>query len=176
MQLGIAYSISFRCFLGFTAAKKFKLSQFTGMAIGAALVYPDIVGLAGQTVGFFGIPVVMPSSGYTSTVIPIILAVFIASKLEKIFKKIIPDVVKTFLVPFCTLLIIVPVTFMAIGPVATYAANILGDVTMAIYNFSPVVAGVFIGGLWQVFVMFGLHWGLVPIAFNSLATVGMIQY
>lgn len=61
---------------------------------------------------------------------------------------------------------------MAIGPVATYAANILGDVTMAIYNFSPVVAGVFIGGLWQVFVMFGLHWGLVPIAFNSLATVG----
>ena len=162
----------FPIFLGFTAAKKFKLSQFTGMAIGAALVYPDIVGLAGQTVGFFGIPVVMPSSGYTSTVIPIILAVFIASKLEKIFKKIIPDVVKTFLVPFCTLLIIVPVTFMAIGPVATYAANILGDVTMAIYNFSPVVAGVFIGGLWQVFVMFGLHWGLVPIAFNSLATVG----
>lgn len=75
------------------------------MAIGAALVYPDIVGLAGQTVGFFGIPVVMPSSGYTSTVIPIILAVFIASKLEKIFKKIIPDVVKTFLVPFCTLLL-----------------------------------------------------------------------
>ena len=76
----------FPIFLGFTAAKKFKLSQFTGMAIGAALVYPDIVGLAGQTVGFFGIPVVMPSSGYTSTVIPIILAVFIASKLEKIFK------------------------------------------------------------------------------------------
>ena len=60
---------------------------------------------------------------------------------------------------------------MAIGPVATYAANILGDVTMAIYNFSPVVAGVFIGGFWQVFVMFGLHWGLVPIALNSISNV-----
>ena len=162
----------FPIFLGFTAANKFKLSQFTGMAIGATLVYPTIVGVAGQTVDFFGIPVMMPASGYTSTVIPIILAVFIASKAEKLFKKFIPDVVKTFLVPFCTLLIVVPLTFMVIGPVATYAADMLGSITMAIYNFSPLVAGLFIGGFWQVFVMFGLHWGLVPIAFNSLATVG----
>lgn len=162
----------FPIFLGFTAANKFKLSQFTGMAIGATLVYPTIVGVAGQTVDFFGIPVMMPASGYTSTVIPIILAVFIASKAEKLFKKFIPDVVKTFLVPFCTLLTVVPLTFIAIGPVATYAADMLGNITMAIYNFSPLVAGLFIGGFWQVFVMFGLHWGLVPIAFNNLATVG----
>lgn len=162
----------FPIFLGFTAAKKFKLNQFTGMAIGASLVYPSVVGLAGQTLDFFGIPMVMPTSGYSSTVIPIILSVYIASKLEKIFKKIIPDVVKTFLVPFFTLLVAVPVTFMAIGPVATWASNLLGDVTLGIYNFSPVIAGLFIGGLWQVFVMFGLHWGLVPIAMNNLAVLG----
>ena len=162
----------FPIFLGFTAANKFKLSQFTGMAIGATLVYPTIVGVAGQTVDFFGIPVIMPASGYTSTVIPIILAVFISSKLEKLFKKFIPDVVKTFLVPFCTLLTVVPLTFIVIGPVATYASNLLGDITMAIYNFSPIIAGLFIGGFWQVFVMFGLHWGLVPISFNNLATFG----
>lgn len=95
----------FPIFLGFTAAKKFKLNQFTGMAIGAAMVYPSITALAGTTIKFLGIPVVMPSSSYQSTVIPIILAVFFASIVEKLFKKIIPDVVKTFLVPFCTLLL-----------------------------------------------------------------------
>ena len=162
----------FPIFLGFTAAKKFKLNQFLGMAIGASLVYPSIIGVAGQTIKFLGIPMVMPMSGYSSTVIPIILAVYVASKVEKLFKKIIPDVVKTFLVPFFTLLIVVPVTFMAIGPVATWASNLLGDVTLSIYNFSPVVAGLFLGGFWQVFVMFGLHWGLVPIAMNNLAVLG----
>lgn len=162
----------FPVFLGFTAAKKFKVSQFLGMAIGAALVYPDISGLAGQTVDFFNIPVVIPASGYASTVIPIILSIFLASKVEKFFKKIIPDVVKTFLVPFCSLLIVVPLTFILVGPIATWAANLLGEVTIAIYNFSPVVAGLFIGGFWQVFVMFGLHWGLVPIAINNIAVFG----
>ena len=162
----------FPIFLGFTAAKKFKLNQFTGMAIGAAMVYPAITSLAGTTVSFLGIPVVMPASSYQSTVIPIILAIFIASKVEKVFKKIIPDVVKTFLVPFFTLLIVVPVTFMAIGLVATWASNLLGDISLAVYNFSPVIAGLFIGGFWQVFVMFGLHWGLVPLAMNNLAVLG----
>ena len=162
----------FPIFLGFTAAKKFKLNQFTGMAIGASLVYPSITGVAGQTLDFFGIPMMMPASGYASTVIPIILSVYISAKLEKVFKKIIPDVVKTFLVPFFTLLIAVPITFMAIGPVATWASNLLGDATLGIYNFSPVVSGLFIGGFWQVFVMFGLHWGLVPIAMNNLIVLG----
>ena len=162
----------FPIFLGFTAAKKFKLNQFTGMAIGAAMVYPAITSLAGTTVSFLGIPVVMPASSYQSTVIPIILAIFIASKVEKVFKKVIPDVVKTFLVLFFTLLIVVPVTFMAIGLVATWASNLLGDISLAVYNFSPVIAGLFIGGFWQVFVMFGLHWGLVPLAMNNLAVLG----
>ncbi|GKX67476.1 beta-glucoside-specific PTS transporter subunit IIABC [Inconstantimicrobium mannanitabidum] len=177
----------FPIFLGFTAAKKFKLNEFTGMAIGASLVYPTIVSLAGSTkplfkvltgtmfessvsTTFLNIPVLLMN--YSSTVIPIIIAVYAASKVEKVFKKIIPDVVKTFLVPFCTLLVIVPLTFLAIGPVAIWLGKLLGAVTLGIYNFSPTVAGLFIGAFWQVFVIFGLHWGLVPIAINNLTTLG----
>lgn len=162
----------FPIFLGYTAANKFKLNKFTGMAVGASLVYPTITGFAGQTVDFFGIPVMMPTSSYTSTVIPIILAIFLASKIEKLLKKIIPDVVKAFVVPFGTLLIAVPITFMVIGPVASAISNFLGDITLGIYNFSPVLAGLFIGGLWQVFILFGVHWGLVPICMNNLAVLG----
>lgn len=171
-SIGDSLMYFFPIFLGYTAAKKFKLNQFLGIAIGASMVYPTITALAGTTINFLGIPVVMPSSGYASTVIPVIAAVYVASKIEQMFKKIIPDVVKTFLVPFCTLLVVVPLTFIVIGPITSTAGDLLGSVTSAIYNFSPLVAGLFIGGFWQIFVMFGLHWGLVPIAFNNLAVLG----
>lgn len=41
-----------------------------------------------------------------------------------------------------------------------------------IYELSPIVTGLIIGGLWQVFVLFGLHWGLVPVALLNLSTSG----
>jgi PTS system beta-glucosides-specific IIC component len=178
----------FPIFLGYTAANKFKANKFIGMAIGAALVYPTLTGLtaapaqplytlfAGTVIEspvyitFLGIPVILMS--YASSVIPIILATFVGAKIENGFKKIIPDVVKTFLVPFCTLLVIVPLTFIVIGPISTWAGKLLGAVTLAIYNLSPIIAGIFIGAFWQVFVIFGLHWGLVPIMINNLSVYG----
>lgn len=184
--IGDALFFFFPIFLGYTAIKKFGGSPFMGMAIGAALVYPALSGLtAGKPlytlfagtmfespvfITFLGIPVILMN--YSSSVIPIILAAFFASKVEKGFKKIIPDVVKTFIVPFATLLVVVPLTFIVIGPVATWAGQLLGQATLSIYNLSPVIAGLFIGGLWQVFVIFGLHWGLVPIAINNLTVSG----
>ncbi|KHF39434.1 beta-glucoside-specific PTS transporter subunit IIABC [Halalkalibacter okhensis] len=173
-------------FLGYTAMKKFGGSPFIGIAIGASLVYPAVdtlmtgdplyVLFAGTMfespvyVTFFGIPVILMS--YASSVIPVILATYFGAKIENWFKKVIPDVVKTFLVPFFTLLVLVPLTFIIIGPIATWAAQIVGQATVFIYELSPIIAGVFIGGFWQVFVMFGLHWGLVPVAINNLSTLG----
>jgi PTS system beta-glucosides-specific IIC component len=109
---------------------------------------------------------------YSSSVIPIIISAFFAAKVEKWLKTVIPDVIKAFVVPMLTLLIVVPLTFIVIGPVATWAGSLLGQGTLAIYNVSPLIAGLLLGGFWQVFVIFGLHWGLVPIAFNNLATLG----
>jgi beta-glucoside PTS system EIICBA component len=173
-------------FLGYTAIKKFGGNPFVGMAIGAALVYPTLSTLtAGEPlytlfagtmfespiyVTFLGIPVILMS--YSSSVIPIIISAFFAAKVEKWLKTVIPDVIKAFVVPMLTLLIVVPLTFIVIGPVATWAGNLLGQGTLAVYNVSPLIAGLLLGGFWQVFVIFGLHWGLVPIAFNNLATLG----
>ncbi|MEK5040326.1 beta-glucoside-specific PTS transporter subunit IIABC [Sporosarcina sp. FSL K6-3457] len=176
----------FPIFLGYTAMTKFGGNKFIGMAIGAALVYPSLSTLtAGDPlytlftgtmfespihITFLGIPVILMS--YASSVIPIILATYFAAKIERGFKKITPDVVKLFVVPFATLLVIVPVTFIVIGPIATWAGQILGQVTVGAYNLSPILAGALLGGLWQVFVIFGLHWGIVPIAINNLMTLG----
>lgn len=176
----------FPIFLGYTAMKKFGGSPFIGMAIGGSLVYPTLAGLmTGEPlytlftgtmfespvyITFLGIPVILMS--YASSVIPVILAAYFGSIVEKRLRKVIPDVVKTFLVPFFTLLVVVPLTFIVIGPIATWAGNLLGMATLFIYNLSPIIAGVFVGGLWQLLVIFGLHWGLVPIAINNLTTLG----
>src|SRR5699024_4935729 len=87
-------------------------------------------------------------------------------------KKIIPDVVKTFLVPFFTILIIVPLTSIVIGPISTWGANLIGAGVLAVYGFSPLVAGLLLGSFSRVFVIFGLHWGLVAIAINNISTSG----
>lgn len=174
--------------LGFTAANKFGVNKYVGLTIGASLLYPNIVALSSlEALGavfvgtpfetsyfttFLGIPVLLPAGGYASTVVPVILAVYVAGKFEKLFKRITPDVVKTFLVPLATLILTVPITFLVVGPMANMAASLLGFVTTLIYNFSPILAGVFIGGFWLVFVIFGVHWGLVPIAMNNIATLG----
>ncbi|MDQ0719664.1 PTS system beta-glucosides-specific IIC component [Paenibacillus sp. W4I10] len=176
----------FPIFLGYTAIKKFGGSPFLGMAIGASLVYPTLGGLkAGDPlytlfagtlfespihITFLGMPVILME--YSSSVIPIIIATFVAVKLERFFKNVIPKVVSTFLVPFFTLLVIVPATFLVIGPISTWAGQLIGAGATSIYELSPIVTGLVIGGLWQVFVLFGLHWGLVPVALLNLSTIG----
>ncbi|XOQ12734.1 MAG: beta-glucoside-specific PTS transporter subunit IIABC [Shouchella clausii] len=176
----------FPIFLGYTAIKKFGGTPFIGIAIGASLVYPAVESLmegeplyvlfAGTVfespvyITFLGIPVILMS--YATSVVPIILAAFFASKVERFFRKVIPDVVKTFLVPFFTLLVVVPLTFMIIGPIATWASQLLGQGTIFVYELSPTIAGLVLGAFWQVIVIFGLHWGLVPIAINNLVSTG----
>lgn len=184
---GDCFFYFFPIFLGYTAAKKFGLKPFIGMALGAALVYPALSGLtqgakplytlfAGTIiespvyVTFLGIPVILMS--YSSSVIPIVISTFFGAKLEKFVTKIIPSVLRSFLVPFLTVLIMVPLTFIIIGPIATWIGNILGAGVLAIYNFNPIIAGAAVGAVWQVLVMFGLHWGIIPIAINNIGVLG----
>ena len=173
--------------LAIASAKKFKVDRFTAITIGAAMCYPAMVAMNSSKkvlfdlfngtflhsqvhATFLGIPII--SMNYTSTVIPIILAVWFASVVERWCKKWIPTVVKTFLVPFVTLLIVVPLTFLIIGPLATWIGNALAAITSAAYNFSPVLAGVLLGSFWQVFVIFGVHWGFVAVMMSNIAALG----
>lgn len=163
--------------IAITAARKFKMSEFTALAIAAALVYPDIVvsvtGLKEAGLDHvFGIPFTLPASGYLSTVMPAILAVWVASIIEKFVKRITPDVVKLFIVPFVTLLVTVPLTFLLVGPIANLLADGLSAGFQAIMDFSPIVYGFVLGAAWQVMVMFGLHWAVVPLAILDVATKG----
>lgn len=165
--------------ISITAARKFRMNEFTAIAIAMALVYPSLPGTLAtlQEAGLdkvFGIPFALPVSGsYLSTVMPAILAIWLASVVERFMRKITPDVVKLFIVPFVTLLITVPLTFLVVGPIANFASDQLSNFFTAIMNFSPILYGVVLGIAWQILVMFGLHWAVVPLAIMQVATNGM---
>ncbi|HHW4958462.1 TPA: beta-glucoside-specific PTS transporter subunit IIABC [Streptococcus suis] len=162
-----------------TSARKFKMNEFTALAIGMALIYPTLPGslAALKEAGLdnvFGIPFVLPTAGsYLSTVIPAILATWVASIIEKNIRKVTPDVVKLFVVPFVTILLAVPLTFLVVGPVANFISDVLSNTFTAIMNFSPLLYGLILGATWQVLVMFGMHWAVVPLAIMQVASNGM---
>ena len=170
--------------ISYTAAKRFKMNELTGMMIGLVMCAPALVALSGQDVigsvlgvdyqvSFFGIPVILPKSGnYTSSVIPAIVAVWAASTLEHKLKKILPDVIKGFMTPFLILLIIIPAMFLVIGPITNYIAVGLGAITSAVFNIAPWLEGLMLGAAWQIMVLFGMQWGVSPIRYNNFAVLG----
>lgn len=177
--------------LGYSAAKKFGGNVVIGMAIGVALVYPNMVNLVSQDpIGtifsgtfiqanvyakFLGMPILLSGMGYPSTVIPVIVAAYLGVKLERFFKKITPDLVKMFFVPVATLVIVVPLTYIVIGPISTILCSLIGEAFKMFYGI-PVIGGLFagavLGGIYQILVIFGIHWGLMPIALLNFSTYG----
>lgn len=175
--------------LGYTSAKKFGLNLFVGLSTGFALCYPAIqqstlAAAAGPLstlfsgtmfetpvyLRIFGIPMI--TMDYTSTVIPIILICYFASKCQKLFEKIVPQVVGFFIIPMLTLLVSLTAGFLVIGPAATFISSAIIQGIMEIRTVSPLIAGGLIGGAWQILVIFGLHWGFIPLWINNIATIG----
>lgn len=150
--------------LGYTSAKKLKLDPFIGLVIGAALVYPT---LQNADLDILGINV---NVSYTNTVLPIIFTNMFAAFLYKRLVKVIPTVIKTFFVPMLTLIIAVPLGFVVIGPVANMIADWIAAGIMGVYNFSPILAGILLGGFWQILVVFGVHMGLSAVAMVQLGS------
>ncbi len=147
------------------------------MGIGGALVHPIIISafeasiVAGSTTEYFmGIP--LSFLNYSSSVIPIIFASWISCKIEKKLDSRLPAAIKTFITPLVCLMLVVPLVFIVIGPVAIWLSHSLAYGYQAVYEFAPALAGAIMGAIWQVCVIFGLHWGLVPIMFNNLTVLG----
>ena len=159
--------------LGYTASKKFGLPELEGMTLGAALEYPYMLDATAYDLSnLLKIPVTLPSSGnYTSTVVPIICIVAFAAWFEKKTKKFYPDTIKSFVTPLVTMTVSFALGLWIIGPVTSLATDALIAVFSAIYSISGVLLGLVVGAFWQVLVMFGLHWALIPMTMAELGNV-----
>ena len=158
--------------LGYTAAKVFKAHEFISMIIGATLCYPSVVSLmtSKSEVTFFAIE--LTKANYTSSVIPIIIAVFILSYIQRFLEKIIPEVLKIIMVPTFSLLIMIPATLLIFGPIGIYIGEFINWIYYYIMGVSPILLGAFIGGVWCILVIFGAHRAIVPIGINDVAQTG----
>ena len=157
--------------LGFSAVKKFGGNPYVGMALGGALVHPSVVGMLGNKfelqTEFFSIPIKLIP--YPSSVFPIILAAWFYSLLERNLNKIMHDSFKKFIAPLFGLIITVPLTFAVIGPVVSFLSDTVASGIIYVYQLNSVIASMILAALWQVMVVFGIHWGLVPFAMNNIS-------
>ncbi|EGF1804825.1 PTS transporter subunit EIIC [Escherichia coli] len=167
----------FPIILGYTAGKRFSGNPFTAMVIGGALVHPLILTAFenGQKVDalgldFLGIPVTLLN--YSSSVIPIIFSAWLCSILERRLNAWLPSAIKNFFTPLLCLMVITPVTFLLVGPLSTWISELIAAGYLWLYQAVPAFAGAVMGGFWQIFVMFGLHWGLIPLIINNFTVLG----
>ena len=155
-----------------TASKKFGVNTSIALVIACALVCPDYIAMvnAAKPVYFLGMKVQLLS--YTSSVIPIILSIWIASYVQKFFDKYLPIVIRNLFTPMFTIAIMVPLTLLAFGPIGNTIGGAIGGIYNTLYNLSPIVAGLVVGGLWEVLVIFGVHWGITPVTVGNYANLG----
>lgn len=153
-------------FIAITASRHFNVNTYIAIACTAALVSPDLTGMveriqSGETIKLFGMP--LTETSYTSSVLPPLFLVWILSYVEKYLNKWIHDVVKPLFTPFLSIVIMVPVTLLVIGPITTLGAHGIAAGFNFLVEVAPWLAGALIGGLWQIFVIFGVHWGVTPM-------------
>ena len=163
-------------FIAITASKHFKCNTFIAVACCAALVSPTWAEIAsriadGESIKFLGIS--LAETTYTSSVLPPLFLVWLLSYVEKFVDKRLPDVVKALFTPFICMIVMVPLTILAIGPLSDSLATGIANGYNALYNFAPAVAAAIIGGLWQIVVIFGVHWGVTPMCLANYDLYGM---
>jgi beta-glucoside PTS system EIICBA component len=158
--------------LAVSAARKFGSNVYVAAAIGAALLHPTLTTLlsSGEKINFLGLPVTVVT--YSSSVIPILLAVWVSSYVEKWIDRITPSMVKLIVVPTLTLLIVVPVTLIVLGPIGAIMGNWLSVGVGALFEHGWIFAGLILGGTFSLIIMTGMHYAFLPIVVNSLTTKG----
>lgn len=163
-------------YLGYSAAKKIGASPVLGMFCGGILICPDIVTLAadGQTtLNVYGINA--PLQNYQQTVLPILLSVAALYWVEGFFKKIVPDVLSTIFTPFLTMLVMVPVEFIVLAPIGNEMGNLLSAFLFGMADNGGIgfyIGMAIVGGLWQLFVLTGMHIAVIMPALATFLTIG----
>lgn len=158
--------------LAVTTSRVLKVNPFIGALIAFSLIHPDFIALfnSGAELDFLGIPVVLIN--YSSTVIPIVLAIGMYAVLYNFLEKKLSDTLKTILIPLLTLAIIVPLTILVAGPIGYYSGEFLAGIVTWLMETNGTLTGIIMGGFWLLIISTGLNWAINPIMLNNLSVYG----
>lgn len=177
-------------FVGFTAAKRLGADPIIVAIIGGVLTYPSIVTyvkdeadklLAGESThtvvlgmplnaDFFGLPYHL--ANYSYSIFPIIVAAWLASVIEPWLKKVIPATIRMIFMPLIEVVIVSVVILLVLGPIVMFISTGIASIIQGLYDLSPTISGVIIGGFYQSLVIFGLHWAVIPLVAQDIASNG----
>ncbi len=139
--------------VGFSAAKRFGANPFLGGVIGMMMTSPSLV--AGHFWNLFGMHV--SQTPYTYQVIPVLVAVWILSILEKFFHKHLPSAVDFTFTPLLSVIITGFLTFTVVGPVMREVSNLITDGIVWLYNTTGAFGMGIFGAVYSPIVLTGLH-------------------
>jgi len=159
-------------FVAATASRRLGASPYLGAAIAAALLDANFlaIGDAGTTVDFLGLPLYLYN--YSLSIFPALLIAIALSYLEPFLKRVIHKNLRLLLVPLLSMLILVPLAALVLGPIGVLVGERLADFLTWVNGFSPMLMGAFTAGLFLVMVMFGLHWALLPVIITNFGAGG----
>ncbi|MCD7806738.1 MAG: PTS transporter subunit EIIC [Lachnospiraceae bacterium] len=159
-------------FVGASAARKFGGNTMLGMLLGAMMLSPTFTSMvsAGESLSIYGLPVTMVD--YSSNFLPVLLAVAVMVPVEKFFKKIIPTAVKGILVPFLTMMVMIPLTFCLLGPIASIIGGYLSEGLIWLTETFGFVGIAIITAVCPLFIICGMHMTLVVYAVTLFVTQG----
>lgn len=166
-------------FIAITAAHHFKVNTYIAVACTAALVSPSWAEMAGRIADGESIRFLlfdMSPTTYTSSVLPPLLMVWLLSYLERFLNTTLPAVIRPLFTPFFSMVVMVPLTILLIGPISNGGALAVAAGYNWLVDFAPVVAAAIIGGFWQVLVIFGVHWGVTPMVLANFAEHGQDSF
>ena len=155
-------------YVGYTLASQLKMQPIMGAFLGATLIAPRFA--TGTVTDFFGIAI--PQVSYSSTVIPIVLGVFFMYYVQKVLKKIIPEALTFFLTPLITMILVVPVTLIVLGPIGNQLSGYIAAFCIWLTNTLGFIAQPILSAIYPYMVMFGLDKGLSPIGIELIANLG----
>lgn len=156
--------------LALSASRKFKLNEFLGLSLAGILLYPSLVNATEPMMflGIFSIPIVT----YSTSVIPIILGVWLMSYVYRWVDKVIPKALRLVLVPLLSLMICTPILLIVLGPLGSYAGNYVADASNYLFTKWPLMAGIIVGGIYPLIIMTGMHYAYFPVLFENIGKFG----
>jgi len=175
--------------IGFTAARRLGSDPIVVAIIGGVLVFPSLVAMSnpgdpdyavvaqiGATVfngDFFGIPVALPQgNAYAYSIFPVIVAAWLAARIEPLLKKYIPAVVRMIFAPLIEVFVVSALVLVVFGPIIMFLSGGIANGINGILSLNYPIAGLLIGGFYQCLVIFGLHWAVIPLIASQIATDG----
>ncbi|WP_082775599.1 beta-glucoside-specific PTS transporter subunit IIABC [Pseudoclavibacter helvolus] len=166
-------------FIAITASKHFKVNTYIAVLCAAAIMNPDWAALAGrieggETIDFLGIA--LNSTTYSSSVLPPLILVWVLSYLERFLNKYLRGVAQALLVPLISVVVMVPVVLLVIGPLSAAGASGVANGYNWLVEIAPAVAAGLIGAFWQVAVIFGVHWGVTPFVLDNFDRFGQDSF